>query len=111
MRAELLDMIETLAKLEAWPQDYRGEVLIRAMRGPLYDLTPNFQYFEKRLIAAQCKIAAAELRDARIWHGEGLEDRMSTSSKPTTSKLKTHSTKARVTMLDRMANRVRKESR
>jgi hypothetical protein len=110
MRAELLDMIEALAALETWPKEYRDDVLTRAVRGPLCDLMPNFQYFEKRLIAAQCKIAAAELRDARIWHGEGLEDRMTTGNEPTTRKPKTRNTKARVTTLDRMANRVRKEA-
>ncbi|TCG06277.1 hypothetical protein BZM27_27575 [Paraburkholderia steynii] len=76
LRAEVVEMIESLAALEGWPQAYRDEVLARAVRGPLSDLLPNHHHFTERTIKAQCTAAAAELRDSRTWHGEGFEKRL-----------------------------------
>ncbi|WP_368620538.1 hypothetical protein [Paraburkholderia sp. BR13444] len=109
MRSELLELIETLSALEHWPKEDRAAVLTRAVCGPLSDLLPNVRYFEKRLIAAQCKAAGDELRASRSWHGEGLDDRM-TDKEPTTCKRMTRSRKARVPILDRIAVRVRRNA-
>lgn len=84
LRAELIEMIETLATLESWPHECRDDVLTRAIRGPLADLLPNISYFERRVIDAQCRVAAAELRDSRTWHGEGFEKRL--TDKPMTTR-------------------------
>jgi len=84
MRADLVGMIATLATLEAWTKEDRDDVLARAICGRLSDLLPNFRYFEKRVIEAQCRIAAAELRDSHTWHGEGFEKRM--TDKPATTR-------------------------
>ncbi|MFT4063198.1 MAG: hypothetical protein QM685_00400 [Paraburkholderia sp.] len=107
MRADLVGTIEALAALELWPKEYRDGVLTRAICGPLADLAPNHHYFTERTIKAECDVMAAQLRDERTWHGEGLDDRMS-DRKPDT---KARRTKARgMSTLDRQANHLRKEA-
>jgi hypothetical protein len=76
MRAELIAMIEELSALERWPDQFRDDVLTRAIRGPLSDLLPNRAYFAKRVERARVVPAARELAAARVWRAnEDLTNR------------------------------------
>ncbi|WNC90517.1 hypothetical protein RI103_03895 [Paraburkholderia sp. FT54] len=75
MRAELIDMIETLADMEHWDAGRRYDVLTRAIRGPLADLLPNLAHFNERLTAARAEAEARAALDRRTWRLEGFDDR------------------------------------
>lgn len=62
MRAELVDMIELIARMEGWPLADLDDVLTRAMRGPLSDLMPNLAYFRERLDRARAAAATGKKR-------------------------------------------------
>ena len=46
MLAELRAMIDELAMVENWSDDLHADIMTRAMRGPLSDLTPNMTCFK-----------------------------------------------------------------
>jgi hypothetical protein len=66
-RTELVGIIETLADMERWPAEHRGDVLARAVRGPLADLLPNLAHFRERLATALAEAAARDAVARKSW--------------------------------------------
>lgn len=66
-RTDLVVLIETLADVEQWPDEYRDDVLTRAIRGPLADLLPNLHHFNGRLTEACAAVAARETSSRQAW--------------------------------------------
>jgi hypothetical protein len=52
-RGELIAMIEEVAALDGWSRDDLGDVLSRAINGPVSDLRPNWHYFAQELKRAR----------------------------------------------------------
>ena len=75
LRGELADMIGEIATLEGWLPGHLGDVMTRAMRGPLADLLPNLHYFKRRLAEIDAEREALELLNQHTWRGEGLDER------------------------------------
>ncbi|GJH04489.1 hypothetical protein [Paraburkholderia terrae] len=71
MRAELVRMIDCLARLEGWARELRDDVMGRAMRAPLSDLLPNMHHFRNRTAASH----AAAIACARNRRCERLDER------------------------------------
>lgn len=55
---ELFDVVDELAKLEHWPDDYFDHVTHCIERQPISTLRPDLTYFQSRLMAARAEQSA-----------------------------------------------------
>ncbi|CAM2179148.1 TubC N-terminal docking domain-containing protein [Paraburkholderia sacchari] len=70
LRAELAELIGSIADAEGWSASCRDEVLVRALRGPLSDLLPNLAHFRERAAQFYAKCQARRLLRSRAWRAD-----------------------------------------
>ncbi|CAN0624347.1 protein of unknown function [Burkholderia multivorans] len=63
MRAELVAMLQELARIEDWPVSFLREIIAAGIKQPVDGLIGDIDYFRNRLTAARATLATGGIDD------------------------------------------------